>query len=245
MVRDVRTSKPVATISYNTPEYLKLKLEELRKAGRVSEWYFVFHKAEEDEKKDHIHLYLVPSKMLQTDDLVKEFLQPDPEKPGQFVTCPRWVSSKFQDWYLYGIHDTAYLASKGQMRKYHYRLEDVQAYDRDALEECVREIDLTTVNAVKRMQDAQKAGLSYAQFFKAGGVPINAVRAYEQAWMLLQMAGTIRNGREGHEDPPGAPPKGVDPVTGEFTQVPPESHAEALQDGHKWQVIADGDDLPF
>ena len=241
----MRTSKPIATISYNTPEYLKLKLEELRKAGRLSEWYFIHHKAEADEKKDHIHLYAVPSKMLQTDDLTKEFLQPDPAKPGQFVTCPRWVSSKFQDWYLYAIHDAAYLASKGQTRMYHYRLDDVQAYDRDALEECVREIDLTTVNAVKRMQDAQKAGLSYAQFFKSGGVPINAVRAYEEAWKLLQMAGTFRNGREGHEEAEEAPPKGVDPVTGEFTEDPQENPVEAPQEGYNWQVVTDDDDLPY
>lgn len=241
----MRTSKPIATISYNTPEFLRFKLEQLRKAGRLSEWYFVYHKAEADEKKDHIHVYAVPSKMLQTDDLVKEFLQPDPTSPGMYVTCPRWVSSKFQDWYLYGIHDPAYLASKGQTRQYHYRLEDVQAYDRDALEECVREIDLTTLNAVKRMQDAQQAGLSYAEFFRSGGVPINAVRAYEVAWKLLQMSGTYRHGREGHEDGQEASIKGVDPVTGEFTEALQESPAEALQEGYNWQLLTDDDELPY
>ena len=241
----MRTSKPIATISYNTPEYLKLKLDELSKAGRLSEWYFIHHKAEADEKKDHIHLYVVPSKMLQTDDLKKEFLQPDPAKPGLFVTCPRWVSSKFQDWYMYAIHDAAYLASKGQTRQYHYRMDDVQAYDRDAFEECVREIDLTTVNAVKRMQDAQKAGLSYAQFFKSGGVPINAVRAYEEAWTLLQMAATFRNGREGHEEADEAPPDGVDPETGEITVETQENPVEATQGVYNWQEVADDDELPF
>lgn len=237
----MRTSKPIATISYNTPEYLKLKLEELRKAGRISEWYFVQHKPEEDQKKPHIHLFAVPSKMLQTDDLTREFLQPDPANPGKFVTCPRWVSSKFQDWYLYAVHDQAYLASKGQSRKYRYMLKDVEAFDRDALEECVREIDLTTVNAVKRMQEAQSLGMSYAQFFRSGGVPINAVRAYEQAWQLLQMAGTFRNGREEPTEAEEAPPAGVDPVTGEFTEQP----AEVPQDGYKWEEVDPDDDLPY
>lgn len=248
----VRTSKPIATISYNTPEFLKLKLEELRKAGRLSEWYFIYHKAEADEKKDHIHLYAVPSKMLQTDDLIKEFIQPDPANNGKFVTCPRWVSSKFADWYLYAIHDAAYLATKGQTRQYHYRLDDVQAFDRDVLEDCVREIDLTTVNAVKRMQDAQKAGLSYAQFFRSGGVPINAVRAYEEAWKLLQMAGTYRNGREGHEEAQEASPEGVDPVTGEFTEDPTKA-PQSLESPLWYDVHPQGefvsldpdDELPF
>jgi len=241
----VRTSKPVATISYNTPEFLKLKLEELRKAGRISEWYFIEHKPEEDQKKPHIHLYVSPSKMLQTDDLVKEFLQPDPVNPGKYVTCPRWVSSKFQDWYLYAIHDQAYLVTKGQARQYHYRLADVQAYDQDALEESVREIDLTSVNAVKRMMDAQQVGLSFAQFFRAGGVPINSVRAWEQAWQLLLMSGTYRADRENPVEAPEAPPEGVDPVTGEFTADTQENPVEATQDGYNWQVVTDDDDLPY
>lgn len=205
----MRTSKPVATISYNTPAYLKLKLEELRKAGRVSEWYFVEHQPEEDEKKEHIHVYVVPSKMLQTDDLRTEFMEIDPTHPDKPRGCIRWVSSKFADWYLYGLHDEAYLASKGQARKYHYRREDFLAFDEDALDECIREIDLTTVNAVKRMQDAQRAGMTWVQFFKVGGVPVQAIRAYQEAWNTLLMAGqTYRAGRDDHEP-------AVDPDTGE------------------------------
>ncbi len=241
----MRTSKPIATISYNTPEFLKLKLEELRKAGRVSEWYFIQHQPEEDQKKPHIHLYVVPSKMLQTDDLTREFLQPDPANNGKFVTCPRWVSSKFPDWYLYSIHDQAYLASKGQSRQYHYRLGDIQAYDQDALEESVREIDLTSLNAVKRMMDAQQVGLTFAQFFRTGGVPVNAVRAWEQAWELLLMSGTYRAGRENPVEAQEAPPKGVDPVTGEFTEEPQENPVEAPQEGYNWVTIDPDDDLPY
>lgn len=233
----MRTSKPIATISYNTPEFLKLKLEELRKAGRVSEWYFIQHKPEEDQKKPHIHLYVVPSKMLQTDDLTKEFLQPDPANNGKYVTCPRWVSSKFADWYLYGIHDKAYLASKGQTRQYHYRLTDVQAFDQDALEECVREIDLTSLTAVKRMLDAQQAGITFAQFFRTGGVPVNAVKAFQEAWNLLYSTGTYRNGRAEPTEATEAPPEGVDPVTGEFTEDPQENPVEATQDGYKREKV--------
>lgn len=200
MVSGVRTSKPIAAISYNDPGYLRLKCEELRKAGRISEWYFVEHTPEEDEKKAHIHLYIQPSKMLQTDDLIREFAQPDPEKPGKVLTCPKWVSSKFGDWYLYAIHDQAYLVSKGQTRKYHYRREDVQAFDEDALDDSIREIDLTSVNVVKRMMDAQQSGVTFGQFFQRGGVPINAIRAYEAAWDLLSASMTFRAGRAGHED---------------------------------------------
>ena len=67
----VRTTKPIATISFNSPDFLRTKLEELRDAGRISFWAFIEHKPEDDEggKKSHCHLYIEPSKMLQTDDL--------------------------------------------------------------------------------------------------------------------------------------------------------------------------------
>lgn len=211
----MRTSKPIASISYNDPAFLRLKLEELRRAGRISEWYFIKHKAESDEKKDHIHVYVQPSKMLQTDDLIKEFAQPDPAKPDKVLTCPRWVSSKFGDWYLYAIHDLAYLTSKGQSRQYAYTRDDVQAFNEDALDESIREIDLTSVNAVRRMMDAQQSGVTFAQFFSRGGVPINGIRSYEEAWELLRGETTYRAGRRTHT-PAGSPD--VDQSTGEVLE---------------------------
>lgn len=234
----MRTSKPVATISYNSPAYLELKLEELRRAGRVSEWYYIRHKAEDDEKKDHIHLYVVPSKMLQTDDLVAYFMEPDPASPTKPLTCPRWVSSKFGDWYLYSVHDPAYLASKGQTRKYHYSRSDFKAYDQDALDESIRDIDLTTLTAVQRMQEAMAVGLTFGEYLKVGGVPIAAVRAYEHAWQLLKAASTCRAGRQGHDTETA--PAGVDPQTGTWTP----NQGEPQKD-YKWKQITAEEDLPF
>ena len=45
----MRTTKPIATISFNTPDFLKLKLNELLKAGRLSFWAFIVHKPEDDD----------------------------------------------------------------------------------------------------------------------------------------------------------------------------------------------------
>ena len=174
----------------------------------MSEWYFIEHQPEEDERKRHIHLFVVPSKMLQTDDLIDEFAQPDPEKPGKVLTCTLWRSSKFADWYLYAIHDKAYLAGKGQSRKYHYRRDDVAAFDSDALDDCIREIELTSLSMIQRMQDAQKSGLSFGEFFRLGGVPLQSVYAHQAAWDLLLGNDTIRGDRVSHT------PK-IDAETGE------------------------------
>ena len=52
MVSAVKTRRPISTISYNSPEYLQGKLEELRKAKIISVWFFIKHKKEQDERKD-------------------------------------------------------------------------------------------------------------------------------------------------------------------------------------------------
>lgn len=110
----MRTTKPIATISFNSPAFLKLKLEELTKAGKISFWAFIPHKPEDDEAgtKEHNHLYAEPSKMMQTDDLKAELLEFDPEHPDKPKGCLPFRTSKFADWYLYGLHDKRYLASK-------------------------------------------------------------------------------------------------------------------------------------
>lgn len=220
----MRTSKPVSAISYNSPQFLRLKLEELRRAKRISEWYFIEHEPEEDEggKKRHIHLYLVPSKMLQTDDLIVEFSEFDVTHPEKPLTCPRWRDSKFSDWYLYGIHDKSYLASKGQSRRYHYRYEDVLSFDSDALLQSVREIDLTSLTPVKTMLDAQAQGISFSQYFRSGAVPIPQFLQFKQAWELMALDRTERMGRETHT------PR-IDEITGEIIETEPDSSDETSE----------------
>ena len=67
----MRTTKPIATISFNTPEYLKLKLDELTKAKKIAFWAYIVHQPEDDEagNKVHMHVYIEPSAMVQTEDL--------------------------------------------------------------------------------------------------------------------------------------------------------------------------------
>ena len=196
----MRTTKPISTISFNTPEYLRCKLDELQDAGRISFWAFITHEPEDDEggKKKHSHVYVEPAKMLQTDDLKEALKEFDPEKPDKPRGCLTWHSSKFDDWYLYALHDAAYLATKQQSRRYHYSAEKMVASDPDDLTCKARSIDMLAVSPYAAMMDAQKQGLSWADFFRRGIVPITQLRQWEQAWYLLQQGYTDRNGREGH-----------------------------------------------
>lgn len=207
-MNDVKTRKPISTISYNTAEFLSLKLEELRKAKIISLWFWIEHQPEEDEKRAHKHLWILPAKTIQTDDIVEELIEPVPgQKP---LKCLHFQSSKFEDWYLYSIHDKTYLFKKGQIRLYSYSPDDIVCSDRDELDSLVHEIDMTDYSAMGRLVNAQEQGISFGEFVKRGGVPVQLFKQYQAAWDFLSGAGTERNGRETHT------PFEVDPTTGEI-----------------------------
>lgn len=198
---DVRTTKPISTISYNTPSFLKVKLDELTASKRISFWAFVPHLAEDDEggKKDHCHVYIELSKMTQTDELKEALKEFDPALPDKPKGCISFRSSKFGDWYLYGLHDKRYLASKGQSRCYHYSHSDFITSDDDDLLYMVRSIDLRALSPYADMIEAQSLGISWSEYFSRGTVPLPQLVLFEKAWFMLLNGKTDRNGRNGHD----------------------------------------------
>lgn len=201
----MRTTKPISTISFNTTAYLTLKLEEFRRAGRISFWAVIPHKPEDDEggKKPHHHVYVEPSKMLQTDDLKNDLREFDPECPDKPRGCLTFTSSKFDHWYMYALHDPRYLASKGQERKFHYQHDDIASSDEDDLLCKARMIDTLSLSPYADMQDAILHGISWEQYFSRGTIPIPQIRQFQDAWYTLTRSiyggsKTDRNGREGH-----------------------------------------------
>lgn len=194
----MKTRMPISTISFNSPAFLALKLEELRKAKILSLWFFIRHEAEVDEKKAHIHVYAWPAKTIQTDDLVDELIEPVPgeELPRK---CLHWQNSKFADWYLYSLHDEAYLATKGQVRQHHYSRDEIICSDPDELDRLVNEIDMTALTPMGRLVSATKEGISFKEFVMRGSVPMQMFKQYEAAWQLLTGAVIERAGRIGHE----------------------------------------------
>lgn len=131
----MRTSKPIATISYNTQEFLVLRLEELIKAKTISDWMFINHFPESDEKKSHIHLWVKPNKLIDTMILQDWFKEIDPQNPKKPLKCIDWRHAKTDDWILYCQHYGPYLATKMESREYHYSRDDFVAYDEDSFEE--------------------------------------------------------------------------------------------------------------
>ena len=46
---------------------------------KICDWYFVYHFAEIDERKDHIHLFIQPNTLLDTMDLQDFLREIDPK----------------------------------------------------------------------------------------------------------------------------------------------------------------------
>lgn len=183
----MKTSKPISTVSFNTPVFLYGRLADLVRAGVLSWWVAVPHLSEDDEggKKDHIHLYCEPSRLLQTDDLCSEFLEFDPARPDKPLSVLRWQLSKFDDWVLYGLHDVSYLASKGLTKKYHYDYDDLVSSDPDTLLYRFRSVNVLAVTPIRRLIQYADKGLSFSELLALGVVPVPQVRQYREVYDLL------------------------------------------------------------
>lgn len=203
----MRTSKPFSSISYNTTPYLQSKLTQLTDSGKLRFSAYIEHFPEDDEKKKHTHIYFVPDGVIDTTALLKELEEVDLSDPGKVLKCMPCQSSKFGDWYLYGIHDTAYLATKGQTRKHHYKQEDIFSTNPDYLNELIHTIDYSKTEKIQRFYDQVKAGKRLSDLVQQGLVPIQQLLQYQRLYDMIIGDNTYRNGNPNHEE--------IDPLTGE------------------------------
>ena len=116
----MNTQMPIATISYNTREFLIGVLKELQANKVIEDWFAMYHLAEDDEEKDHWHLFLIPASRVDTIDLRKHFAQIDPLFPSAPLGVIRFEKSQIDHACLYFAHYKPYLAWKHQSRKHHY-----------------------------------------------------------------------------------------------------------------------------
>lgn len=120
------TAKPISTISYNTESFLKNKLTGLISAGKLEMVYYIKHRGEEGDK-DHFHLYMLPSKRLDTSALREEFSEPDLTNELPLGVLPI-KASKVSDWLLYAVHDKRYLlmhSNDEAQHKIEYSMDDI------------------------------------------------------------------------------------------------------------------------
>lgn len=203
----MNTRSPISTISYNSNSFLIKELNSMIADKLIEFWAFVEHVPEEDEKKIHKHLYVIPSTTLDTFDINKRMEELDIKNPNlPPLSCIRWVHSKFADWYLYAIHDRDYLASKQEERKYHYEKCDIIVSDSDYFNELIHTCDFSKYKMFSKFRDSIASGVDFKSLFRNGFIPIQQIFQYKKAYNLLRYGDmdidehTIRAGRKGHED---------------------------------------------
>lgn len=194
----MQTGKLISTVSYNTPEFLKGKLNDLVRQGIIEYAHWIHHRPEEDEKKAHAHVVLKPNKRLDTSALRNEFVEPvaGEEKPRDVLP---FRSSKMNDWLLYVVHDVAYLLRKNQNRKVRYSRSDLLTTEADLLDEDWRAAHEGEDSRVKQVIELAQRGVSWVELLKMGIVPINQLFQFREVFMQFYTPETDRNGREGHE----------------------------------------------
>lgn len=194
----MKTTKPFSTISYNSKDFLQGKLDELIQKRAIAFYAFVKHYREEDEKKDHIHLLIMPNGQIQTDSVIDILQELDPASPLKPLGVMPFHSSKWADWFLYSCHDSGYLASKGQSRKHHYEEKDFVCSDEDYLHEMVTTIDRSKYAKTQDFVQKVSNGASFLEMLKAGQIPAPQFNQWLSMYEFIQTGATYRNGRYSH-----------------------------------------------
>ena len=199
----MRTSKPIATISYNSQEFLLHQLDELVKNHKICDYMFIFHKAEKDEKKDHVHLWLKPNTLIDTMDLQKHFTEFNPSNPTKPFKCIDFRLSQVDDWILYSMHYQPYLASKSESREYHYTREDFIVNDEDTFDDLYNHAIKGTEWARRNqiLQALEQGQMNPTQLILNGSVPLNMASQLNAFKYMQSHYNTLdRGSHKNHEE---------------------------------------------
>lgn len=196
----MKTRSPVATISYNSVEFLRNKLIEFGNNGTISSWFFVRHFAENDEKKDHIHLWICPNKTIDTMEIQKQLEEPDSDPEKKPLKCIDFVKSNIDDAILYFAHYVPYLACKLQSRHFHYDFNMFVVSDEDWFEYQVNHALTGSDFAVKHqvLQKIQENTNTLSELISTGIVPLNLASQVAAYGQLLDNDRVFRAGRKTH-----------------------------------------------
>lgn len=195
----MRTSKVISNISYNTPAYFERVVLSLYERHVIDWCYWILHKADVDELKDHIHFVLKPSERIDTFALKKEFDEFDLTHPSKPLSCTSsWryvVSGHMDDWLLYAVHDVGYLASKGQRRNFTYSYDNLRATDYDALRFDWNAIDRLKYSRITALAEAVRSGLPWLDIVQNGYIPMSQYNAYHDVYerLVSQSSGRKRS----------------------------------------------------
>lgn len=184
----MRTSKTLALISYNTPQFLKSCLEAHVVDGIVKDYWFVQHEPDKDAKKAHIHVYVLFAKAVDTEAFFLTFneFQPGSDKPLGVVCRDNQTGGlayvkSLGDAYNYSEHNSQYLALKEMDRNVLDYSRDDMTYSsqefRESLEVAAQEVmdKLLLGNKNAQIGRALEAGFTPYQVMMSGFRPFDVM----------------------------------------------------------------------
>lgn len=183
----MQTIKIISNISYNSIEFFTSVITKLQKDGVIEWCYWIYHEADNDETKPHIHFVLKPSARIDTTKLRVQFFEFTPYSDLPLCCTTKWnFTNSMDDWLLYAVHDIGYLASKGQFRNIHYNFSDLHATDFDALKNDWNAINRLKYERLAILQEAVDTNTPFAILVQNGIVPISQRAQYEAQFQALK-----------------------------------------------------------
>ena len=197
----MNTRKEISTIGYQSKEFLLSKFSELIYNHKISDYMLIRHVAEEDEKKDHWHIWLKPNEQIDSMDLQEFLVQFNPEDPTKPFKCIDFHYSDSDNWIPYNLHDKTYLALKQESRKFHYNKEDMIFYDEDTFEYNYHHAFYASKwSAENRQTERIIEGMSNpAKLIESKVVSFDKAGALRNYIWLKNYNHTIRGDHKGHE----------------------------------------------
>lgn len=172
----MKTSNYICGVSYNSEKFLVKKLKDLYNNKIICEWYYILHHAEEDEKKDHFHVCMLPRDRVDVCDLADEFDEfPKGKKsnPLKLIVNPRTTPrDKISEWFLYVLHNVDYLKTRGcELKVYYYDIADIKPFSSDVLDLRIFEAFHESIYTQdKRMRDLIERNVTVGDMFRSGMV---------------------------------------------------------------------------
>lgn len=200
----MKTRRDISTISYNSTAFLMMKLDDLIDRHIISYYMFVEHKAEEDELKDHKHVFIRPNGQIDTMDLQMLLREYDEQNPSKPLGCIHFEYSDIDNWILYSSHYPPYLASKMESRQYKY--DDIMWFTSSDY----MSLDYYYKHAFKESKWAKEfqllqvltdGSIKPTELIDSGAISLNqASQLNAYMYMKTHYNKTDRNGRKGHNE---------------------------------------------
>lgn len=198
----MKTRRDISTISYNSLGFLISKLDSWIEEKTISYYMLIQHKAEEDELKDHFHVFIRPNGQLDTMDLQMLLREYDEENPKKPLGCIHFEYSDIDNWILYGLHYPPYLASKMESRQYTYDKMHIISSDELSLEYYVHHAfkESKWAKDYQVLQVLTDGKIKPCELINSGAISLSqASQLNAYMYMKTHYNSTERGGRKGHK----------------------------------------------